>query len=167
MDFIRELGVLALGSRLARLLERMNRDISEFYRVIGADFEARWFTIIYLLGRQSPMRITDIAGRLGVSHQAVKKQARHLTGAGLIRSFQGREDRRERLYCITDKGEETIADLTDVWGKIGEVVTRLTAAPSKSLLESVEAVEKRLDRKSLLRRLQESMRTDGLASDPR
>lgn len=157
MDFIKELGELALGSRLGRLLERMNKDISRFYKILGTEMEARWFTILYLLGTRSPMRITDIADILGVTHQAINKQARQMSGASLVRIYQGEADKRERLIAVTKRGEETIAALTGVWEKVRGVVTTLTSNPSESLLDSIGKVEKKLDSKSMLKRLTESM----------
>ena len=45
MDLIKQLGPMALGSRLKRLTIRMNKDISLIYRKLGIEFEARWFPV--------------------------------------------------------------------------------------------------------------------------
>jgi len=49
MDLIRQLGVLAFGSRLRRLNERLSKDVSRIYRDQGIGFEVRWFPVFYLL----------------------------------------------------------------------------------------------------------------------
>ena len=55
MDLIKQLGPMALGSRLKRLTVRMNKDVSRVYRELGLDFEARWFPVAYLLSRRQPL----------------------------------------------------------------------------------------------------------------
>ena len=61
MDVKKQLGPMALGSRLKRLTIRMNKDISRIYRELGMEFEARWFPVAYLLRQRSPLSITEIA----------------------------------------------------------------------------------------------------------
>ena len=39
MDFIKELGELALGSRLKRLVENLRKDVKAIYESYGIDFE--------------------------------------------------------------------------------------------------------------------------------
>ena len=86
MDLFRELGALALGSRLSRLIDRLNRDISGLYRSLNVGFEARWFPVLYLLGTCSPLSVTGIANRLGISHPAVNKLVSQMSRIGFVSS---------------------------------------------------------------------------------
>jgi DNA-binding MarR family transcriptional regulator len=110
MDVLKELGAMALGSRLRRLLERLNKDVSLYYRTLGLGFQPHWFSTLYLLGRRSPMTVTGIAEALGYTHPAVTKLAGQMVRAGLVASSRGR-DRRERRLALTGKGRGMIETL--------------------------------------------------------
>ena len=156
MDLIKELGALILGSRISRLVDRMNRDISRFYRALGAGFEARWFPILYLLGKQSPQTITGIANELGISHPAVIKLVSQMSRAGLVTSTRGKEDKRKRLIDLTQKGQETRSLLSPFWDEIRLVVSNLLTESDHDFLGALEGIENLLDEKCLYKRLTEN-----------
>ncbi len=155
MDFLEELGVMAFGSRLKRLLERNNKDISRFYRVLGADFEARWFSTLYLLGSQSPMTITGIADKLSFTHPAVNKIVTQMSRAGLVTSFRGKRDKRRRMVELTEKGRSMISFLTPAWDDVCDVMTGLIAESGHDFMKLIGEIESRLHEKSLYARLKE------------
>jgi DNA-binding MarR family transcriptional regulator len=154
-DFIRDLGELALGSRMKRLLERLNGDISRFYGLLGIDFKASWFSVLYLLGTQSPMSITGIAGRIGFTHPAVNKIVAQMSKAGLVVSSRYDMDKRKRLVDLTSKGKDIYRQLTPVWNIARGAVADLLSESGGGLLESIDKVEQSLDQRSLYRRMKE------------
>jgi ribosomal protein S18 acetylase RimI-like enzyme len=158
MDLIRDLGELALGSRMKRLLERTNRDVSNVYRELGVDFEARWFSILYLLNRESPMTITGAAYRLGYTHPAVNKLAAEMSRKGLLTSSKSKQDRRKRLLRLTSKGRKTARALAPVWRDIRLVVVDLLESSEHNLLLAVEDFERLLDEKPLYERIFERLK---------
>ncbi len=157
-DFIRDLGELALGSRLKRLLERLNGDISQFYGLLGIDFKARWFSVLYLLGRQSPMTITGIAGKIGFTHPAVNKIVAQMSKAGLVVSSRYDMDKRKRLVDLTSKGRDIYKQLTPVWNTARGAVADLLTESGGGLLESIDRIEHTLDERSLYRRMREQIK---------
>jgi len=158
MDLIKDLKGLALGSRMKRLLERMNRDISDIYRILGIDFEARWFSMLYLLKERSPQTITGIADSLGFSHPAVIKLAAEMSRKGLLISAADKQDKRKRLLRLSQKGKEIAVYLEPVWEDIRHVIHELIDSAEHHLLLAIEDVEKLLDRKALYDRLYERMK---------
>jgi hypothetical protein len=52
MDFIEELGTLAIGTRLKNLSELMMKDLARVYKDQDVDFEPRWFTFFQLILRK-------------------------------------------------------------------------------------------------------------------
>ena len=158
MDVIRELGELALGGHMKRLLERMNKDISEVYQLLGIDFEPRWFSMLYLLEGHSPMTVTGIAECLGYTHPAVIKIAAEMSRKGLILSSTDRKDKRKRLLRISGKGREISAFLGPVWEDIRFVVHELLDSVEHNLLSAIEGVEQALDKKELYERLFDRMK---------
>jgi ribosomal protein S18 acetylase RimI-like enzyme len=158
MDLIKDLRELALGSHMKRVLERTNKGVSGIYRELGLDFEARWFTLLYLLNRKSPMTITGIAECLGFTHPAVNKLAAEMIRAGLLSSRTGKRDRRQRLLSITGKGRETAALLEPVWEEIRLVTRELLEASDHNLLLALEDLERLLDEKEVYDRVFERLR---------
>ena len=49
MDFIKELGCLAIVSRMKRLTDSLMKGGSKVYQSLNIDFEPRMFTVFYLL----------------------------------------------------------------------------------------------------------------------
>ena len=155
MDFLKELGTMALGSRLKRLLERLNKDVARYYRRRGTDFQPHWFSTLVLLGRRSPMTITGIADELRYTHPAVNKLAGQMVQAGLVQSSPGVRDRRERHLSLTRKGRESIAILAPLWDDINAVMAEAIAESGYDLVKALDGLEDQLDRKSLFHRLTE------------
>ncbi|HPC11967.1 MAG TPA: GNAT family N-acetyltransferase, partial [candidate division Zixibacteria bacterium] len=56
MDVIEQLGSLALATRLRRLADRLQRDVSQVYRELNVEFEARWFAVVYYLKDHNEVR---------------------------------------------------------------------------------------------------------------
>jgi N-acetylglutamate synthase-like GNAT family acetyltransferase/DNA-binding MarR family transcriptional regulator len=163
MDLIKQLGPMALGSRLKRLTVRMNKDVSRVYRGLGIDFEARWFPIAYLLARRSPLAITEIADSLGYTHTAIKSFANEMIRKGLLDARQDPADKRKRLLQLSKKGRLVVADLVPVWQEIREVARELVDASDPNLLEAVASVERQLDQQEVYERIRERLRTRMLA----
>ncbi|MGB8657558.1 MAG: bifunctional helix-turn-helix transcriptional regulator/GNAT family N-acetyltransferase [Candidatus Zixiibacteriota bacterium] len=145
MDLIRQLGPLALASRLKRLSDRLMRDGYRIYREQGLDFEPRWFTVFYLLSRKSPMAITQIARQLHVTHPAVNQVAGAMEKAGLIASRRDKTDERKRLLSLSASGKELAAKLKPIWKDIQKANQELLDTSGADLLAVLDRIEKALD----------------------
>ena len=150
MDYLRELGYLAIASRMKGLTDRLLRGGSEAYRYLDVDFEPRWFTLFYLLSTEvSPMSIQEIADALKVSHPAVIQTAQMLLKKGFIRSFQDESDRRKRRLAITPKGRELAAKLTPIWNCFLAAGAELFDNAGVDMLEAIQKVEAELDKEEM------------------
>jgi DNA-binding MarR family transcriptional regulator len=150
MDFLKELGYLAIASRMKRLTDSLLRGGSEAYRSLGLDFEPRWFTLFYLLhSEDSPLSIQEIADALKVSHPAVIQTAQMLLKMRLIKSFQDPVDRRKRRLALTAKGKELGASLAPVWGCFQAAATELFEGAGVDMLDAIQRVEAELEKKEM------------------
>lgn len=158
MDYLRELGELAFGSRLRRLINRTDADIAQVYRELGVDVQPRWFPLLFMLGRQKSMSITAAANALRFSHTAINKLARQMTSRGLVCSKPDRTDGRKRLLCLTAKGRQTITILEPVWESIYHITKQLVDSTEHNILLAVQGIEEALDGSSVYRRVREHMK---------
>lgn len=150
MDFIEELGTLAIASRLKRLTDRLLRGGSEVYESLGLEFEPSWFTLFYLLyAKEAPVSILEAADSLKVSHPAVIQTAQILLRRGLVRSFQDRADRRKRLLVLTPKGKRLAESLKPVWDGFSSAVSDLFREAGVDMLGALRKVESRLDEEDI------------------
>ena len=153
MDLILALGELAFASRLRRLSDRLMRDVSQVYAACEADFEPRWFPLLYLLRSRSPLAITEIATTLGVTHPAVNQIAAAMSRKGLVVSIRDRRDDRRRLLALSPAGRALAGRLVPVWSEIEAATRELLDAEGTGILASLDRIERSLDRQSVAARV--------------
>ena len=153
MDLIKHLGYLAFASRLKRLSDRLQRDVSRVYKSQSLDFEARWFTVLYILKEQPSITITGAASALGLTHPAINQVAADMTKHGLISSIKDSHDERRRLLRLTKKGRQLISLLEPIWVEIRRANRELAADAGVDLLSALDHVEASLDKESMYDRV--------------
>ncbi|HEX5760343.1 MAG TPA: bifunctional helix-turn-helix transcriptional regulator/GNAT family N-acetyltransferase [Thermoanaerobaculia bacterium] len=153
MDLFADLGHLALASRLKRLAERLQQEVSEVYAEQEVGFRARWFPVLAALARQSPQAISELAARLGLTHTAIAQIAQEMERARLVGSRADARDGRRRLLALTRRGAATVRRLAPLWEEIGAATAELVAETGHDLLAALGAVEERLARRSMADRL--------------
>jgi DNA-binding MarR family transcriptional regulator/N-acetylglutamate synthase-like GNAT family acetyltransferase len=158
MDLIKQLGPMALGSRLKRLTIRMNKDISRIYQELGIEFEARWFPVAYLLRKRSPLSISEITDSLNYSHTAIKNFANEMTLKGLLDSSRDPSDGRRRLLRLSRKGRQAVDQMMPVWKDVRSVAGNLVESSKPNLLAAIAGVEQQLDQKEMYPRIRECLK---------
>ena len=150
MDFVKELGYLAIASRMKRLTDRFMRGGSMAYKSLNIDFEPRWFTVFYLIFSQDrPLSISEIAGSLKISHPAVIQTTQMLVKKELIRSFQDTQDRRIRRLAMTPKGKELVRFLLPIWNDFETATSEIFEGAGVDMLDILQRIETRLDEEEI------------------
>lgn len=139
-DFNRDAGGSALGARLRRLSEQIDRDATRIYAVRRIEFEQRWFGPLNQIVLNGPLAIGEIAGNLRITHVSVSQAARSLEAAGLVTSSPDVADGRRRLLSLTPEGQTWVLELAPLW-----VVFDKAAATLDEEAGGVVAVLDRLD----------------------
>jgi len=152
-DLIKQLGPLALGSRLRRLSDRLYKDISEIYARLDLEFEPRWFPVLYLLSENQAMAVTEVAQHVGLTHPAVHQIAGAMDAAGLLDSARDSDDQRRRLLQLSPRGRELAAALRPVWASIAAASAELAASNDGDLLDMLDGIEAALDAESMVERV--------------
>lgn len=157
MDLIKQLGPLAFASRLKRLSERLYKDVSRIYDSQAADFEARWFPVLYALRVKSRQPVTTIASELGLTHPAINQIAGVMEKRGIVTSSKDRKDERKRLLRLTPKGRNLIKQLEPVWKIIEEETAKLLKCSDGKVLKSLDRMEEELDSRDMYERVMQRL----------
>lgn len=153
MDFIEELGTLALGTRIKNLGELLMKDMARIYREQGIDFEPRWFTFFQLILQKEEVSVTAIAHDLKQTHPAVVQVINMLEQKDLIRTTKDKEDKRKRLVQLSPKGKKLADKLEPVWLKVKEAAQELLLECEPGLLNNISSLEKALQSQGMYERI--------------
>ena len=115
MDFLNELGELALGSRLKRMSERMLADAALVYQHYEIDAQPKWFTLLALLDKRHQITVVEAAELLGLSQPALSQFSQQLKTKGLINVSTGTVDSRKKFKQLSNKGKEVVDKMRPVW----------------------------------------------------
>lgn len=160
MDFIEELGTLALGTRIKNLGELLMKDMARIYQEQGVDFEPRWFTFFQLILQKKEVSVTGIAHDLKQTHPAVVQVINMLEEKGLIITTKDKEDKRKRLVRLSSKGKRLADELEPVWQKVKEAAMELLMESEPGLLTNISSLEKALQGQSMYERIYEKIYDD-------
>jgi DNA-binding MarR family transcriptional regulator len=155
MDILRDLGALALGSRLKRLSDRLMQDGIRVYRDAGNIFEPKWFPVYYYLSHVGPSAVTDISRGLGVSHPSVNQVAKEMIAAGVLAAYKDTKDKRKRVLALTKQGKSQLPELETIWRDIQAALQELLEETQVDFLGYLEALERGLEKRSFHERFLE------------
>jgi DNA-binding MarR family transcriptional regulator len=156
-DYITGSGGAAIGARLRRLSERIDRDAGRFYAELDVRFEQRWFGVLNLLGLYGPKPVGELAAALGVSHVAVSQVRQALVAEGLVAEGRDPRDGRSRVLRLTDEGMALTRRLAPAWKALSAAAVSLNAE-AQDALAALERLEAALDRASILDRARQALK---------
>jgi DNA-binding MarR family transcriptional regulator len=153
MDFVRQKGTAAFGTRLRRLSERLDREVEAIYRAHGVAFQPRWFPVISALAEEGEASVGELAAKLGITHVAISQVRGELIAQGLIRVKSDPADKRRQLLALSPKGRRYAEKLSPLWRTIAVATDALLASAAPNLLTALGKIEAALDAQSMIERL--------------
>jgi DNA-binding MarR family transcriptional regulator len=150
-DYPRSLGSAAIGARLRRIVERIDREANAVYAHIGVDFEQRWMGVVRLLAERGEMTVGDLAEALVITQPSVSQSLRSLKAAKLVAERLDPRDARLRIQRLTKTGRVFVKKVRPVWNALIESARDLDRE-GIDLNTPLDKVEQALDRKSLYER---------------
>lgn len=152
-DVVKDLGLLALGTRLKRIGERLQAQTQAVLESAGVATPASHFPLLAALDRLGAMSVGELAEALGVSQPGVTRQLSNLQAEGLVQAQQSPGDLRSRTIDLTKTGKQLVARAKrSTWPTIEAAVTDACAADGRSLLALLTALEQALAEESLCER---------------
>lgn len=155
MNFIKELGPLALGTRIKNLSELLMKDMARVYKEYGVDFEPRWFTLFQLILVKNKISVTEIAAELNQTHPAVVQVVNLLERKKLISTLKDHSDKRKRMVKLSPKGRALAQELVPLWEDVNKVSQEILEESAPDLLDKIENVERALKSESIYQRMTE------------
>ena len=156
MDYLNEIGGLALGSRLKRLSDYLMVEVKEVYKDQNLTFEPRWFPLFSLLSKYESVSIMEASSLLNLTHPHISKLAKELEREGLLSSQTDPKDGRSRKIKLTQKGMALLEKLKPVWKSIQREVENVFPEIGVDLLNSLKKTEEYYNKNSLRNRIQEN-----------
>lgn len=153
-DFSRDAGGGALGARLRRLSEQIDRDATRIYAARGIEFEQRWFGPLNQIVHNGPLAVGEIAEKLHITHVSVSQAARSLEIAGLVASRPDVADGRRRVLYLTPEGHARVRELAPIWAAFQKAAATLDGEAG-GVVPILNRLDDALTRMSLFDRISE------------
>jgi DNA-binding MarR family transcriptional regulator/GNAT superfamily N-acetyltransferase len=153
--FYNQVGNVALGSRLRLLSEKITEDAKQIYSLYGVNLKPKWFPVFYVLSQSEGESITVIANIIGHSHPSVSKIVREMAKEGIVIETSDKDDGRKNIIQLTKKGQEIAVKIEDQYLDVNLAVEEALAQTQNNLWKAMDEFEFLLDRKSLLKRVQD------------
>ncbi|MBF9143791.1 bifunctional helix-turn-helix transcriptional regulator/GNAT family N-acetyltransferase [Hymenobacter properus] len=153
MDFLQQLGPVALGSRLRRLSEYLTGEATSIYADYGLSFQPRWYPVFYLIAHRPGISSNEIAEQIGHTHASVSQIVKELVGNGLLAMTPDRQDQRRRLLALTPLGHEVLPQLRAQTDDVRRSMQALLDAAEVNLWQALDRFELQLQQQSLRQRV--------------
>lgn len=161
-DIVNSLGLLALGTRLKRIGERLQAQTQAVIEAEGVDIPSSHMPVLAALHRLGPLSVGEIALALGVSQPGVTRQLSKLQEAGLVLARQSVGDLRLRTIELTEAGLRQVSLARhSTWPAIEAAVAEACAPHGPALLAQLAALEDALASQTLLARVNRQKQTTG------
>jgi len=141
MDTIKQLGELALGSRLKRLSDTIMRNGAKIYQSNNIEFEPRWFPVFYSLSSHESMTVTEIAKEIGVKHPTVSQTIKEMEKKGWISSSPCQTDGRRRILSLSQKGIDMLPIMEPLWNDISNAIHDMIQKHNHNIMCAIESIE--------------------------
>ncbi len=142
MDYLAELGLVALGSRMRAVSDRLYATADEVYRATGLNLQGRWLPLLRILHDRGPQTIGEIADGIGQTHSAVSQLADKLVEQDWLRVVADPNDKRRRRLALTARAEAELRVAKPLWRTIEELFAEHCREHGIDLLHTLTAFER-------------------------
>jgi DNA-binding MarR family transcriptional regulator len=146
-DFLKNIELAGLTSRIKRLSDEILYSTKEFYKEVGADIEPNWHLVFLLLKQRESLSVTQIAEKLKLSHPAIIKIIKNMKAVGYVESKTDTLDSRKQNLKLSDTAIELLPTFEKYWDAcimtMGELIE-----DNPDFLESLSKIEHKIIEKS-------------------
>lgn len=146
-DFLIEIQLVGLTSRLKRLTDSILYSTKDFYKAVGVDIEPNWHLVFLLLKKHKELTVTEISERLQMSHPGIVKIIRNMKLKDYIATKTDTADSRKQLLYLTHKAELALPQLEKCWEACILTMEELLEG-NELFLKNLELIEEKIGNKS-------------------
>jgi ribosomal protein S18 acetylase RimI-like enzyme/DNA-binding MarR family transcriptional regulator len=154
-DFLSELGLNAVVTRMKRVSDAMLHDGKRMYKQLGMDIEPNWFAVFKLLRKHERMTVTEIADAIGLSHPSVISIVNKMMIAGYLKESRSKDDSRKRILSLTPKADRKMPQFEQVWDAGTAGFKKMMH--DTDLLRTLDLLERRIGEKGFRARTLEQL----------
>ena len=140
------------GYWLTRAAELMRRQGDAFLEAQGVSLPSQCVSMMLALQSAGPVSITEIAGRLGISHQLARQRLQAMLALNYVRETGSKSDQRKREIALTVAGRREATRLNETLNLAEHVIASLLEEIGVDLVSVLKAFERALLERSLLDR---------------
>lgn len=156
MNIFEKTGKMALGSRLRLMASNITEEAAKIYALYQVDFSPKWFPVFFVLSEEGAKTITEIANNIGHSQPSVTKIIKEMAKAGLVKDNLKSKDKRRNVAGLTEKGKVLSKKMIkEQCADIDNAINGIISEATHNLWEALAEWEFFLEKKSLLKRVQE------------
>lgn len=115
MDFLIEIGLAGINSRIKRLSDELLYSTRDYYKSVNLDIEPNWHLIFLILEKHESLTITEISQELRMSHPACIKIVNKMKKKDYINTKVDKTDSRKQLLELSEKAKEKLPDFHKHW----------------------------------------------------
>ncbi|MFO1036520.1 MAG: MarR family transcriptional regulator [Geminicoccaceae bacterium] len=149
-DIVRDLGLLALGTRLKRLGERLQAETQGMLDGLEPKVPASQHPLLAAIDRFGSLSVGQLAETLGVTQPGITRAVGDLVEQGLVEVAAAPEDGRRRMLTLTAAGRVLVdAAKAQAWPGVERAVGDLCDGFGDELLQHLAVLEDRLAERPL------------------
>ncbi|AYV46461.1 MarR family transcriptional regulator [Caulobacter flavus] len=141
-DIVSERAALFLGSRLKRLAERMQSQVTRLVEKADLPLQPSHMPVLGTLDRDGPQTIGALTEAMQVAQPTVTRAVARLTELGLVETNREHRDQRHKTIRLTPAGREALdrAKML-VWNRAEAAVEEVLADLDPSFLDQLTRLE--------------------------
>jgi DNA-binding MarR family transcriptional regulator/ribosomal protein S18 acetylase RimI-like enzyme len=142
MDYINQLGLVALGSRMRAVSDRLYATADEVYRLTGLEIQGRWLPLLRILHDRGPLTVGEVAEAVGQTHSGVSQLADKLVEQGWLQVVADPADKRRRRLSLTERAQAQLRAAKPLWRAIEQLFAQHCREQQIDLLHTLAAFER-------------------------
>jgi len=151
-------GVMAIGSRLRMISQRINNDALKIFKLYGVDIKPKWYPVVYTLLDGQSKTVTSIANEIGHSHVSVVKIIKEMSKAKMLVETKDTSDRRKINISLSPHGKEVVKGLEYQHQDVTLAMQKMVDGMEHNLWLALGEFESLLDEQSTYPRVVEEQR---------
>ena len=142
-----------LGKKADDLSHLISKQSKSIFDKIGIIIPVKSTSLVICLDNKQKLSVVEIANELGQSRQLIIQKIPKLEQLGLIKPETVADDKRRKLYVLTDTGQEQVKKILKIQNDITMIYENLFDEINVNLFDAIDKTIKALNSKNLDQRL--------------